>query len=184
MTSSESGRLSRRSLFGAALVSAAMLKFPIAGHARENNAKQPRSLAVNDPGDSETHVLAFQKGEEIMSGLKAFVKEHKLTSGHFSAIGAVSYALLAYFHPKKKEYMPLPVRGHSEVASLTGNFALNDGEPFVHAHVVLSGGDGSAWGGHLVEAHVWPTLEVVLVGWPKEVQRKLDKETGLYLLDM
>jgi predicted DNA-binding protein with PD1-like motif len=49
---------------------------------------------------------------------------------------------------------------------------------------VLGLGNGAARAGHLLEAHVWPTLEVVLVGWLKEVRRKLDKETGLYLLDM
>jgi len=184
MTLSESRRLSRRSLFGAALVSAAIVKFPIAGHARENNGKEPRSLAVNDSGGDETHVLVFQKGEEIMRGLKVFVKEHKLTSGHFSAIGAVSDAVLGFFHPRRKEYIPIPIPEQAEVASLTGNFELKDGHPYLHTQAVLALGNGSTRGGHLLEAHVWPTLEVVLVGWPTEVRRKLDRDTGLYLLDV
>jgi predicted DNA-binding protein with PD1-like motif len=184
MTRTDFRRVSRRSFVGAALVSAAMVKFPIAGHAREENGKRPRSVAVNDPGSGEAHVVAFQKGDEIVSGLLAFVKEHKLVGGHFSAIGAVSDAVLAYFHPTRKEYMRIPIPEQAEVASLTGNFALERGQPFLHAHAVLGLGDGAARAGHLLEAHVWPTLEVVLVGWPKEVRRKLDNETGLYLLDV
>jgi predicted DNA-binding protein with PD1-like motif len=43
--------------------------------------------------------------------------------------------------------------------------------------------DGSTRGGHLFEAHVWPTLEMVLTAWPERVRRKGDMETGLYLLD-
>jgi uncharacterized protein len=184
MTRSEFHRVSRRSFVGAALVSAAMVKFPIVGHAREENGKRPRSVAVNDPGGGEIHVLAFGKGEEIVSGLLAFVKEHKLVGGHFSAIGAVSDAVLAFFHPTKKQYIRIPIPEQAEVASLTGNFALEGGRPFLHAHAVLGLGNGSARGGHLVEAHVWPTLEVVVVGWPKEVRRKFNAETGLYLLDV
>jgi predicted DNA-binding protein with PD1-like motif len=60
-----------------------------------------------------------------------------------------------------------PERASSlEAVSLVGDVALTNGEPQVHAHVVVARSDGSAYGGHLLEAHVWPTLEVVLVETP------------------
>jgi predicted DNA-binding protein with PD1-like motif len=49
-------------------------------------------------------------------------------------------------------------------------------------HVVVARSDGSAYGGHLLEAHVWPTLEVVLVETPAHLQRQLDEEPGLSLI--
>jgi hypothetical protein len=70
------------------------------------------------------------------------------------------------------------------VASLTGNIALVDGEPFLHVHAVLGLPDGSARAGHVLEAHVWPTLEVVLTAWSKRVRRSRDEESGLELLDL
>lgn len=54
----------------------------------------------------------------------------------------------------------------------------------VHAHAVLGKRDGTAHGGHLLEGHVWPTLEVVLTEEPPSLQRKSDLETGLALLDL
>jgi hypothetical protein len=52
----------------------------------------------------------------------------------------------------------------------------------VHAHVVVGKADGTAHGGHLLKAHVRPTLEVILVEAPQHLQRKPDKESGLALL--
>jgi uncharacterized protein len=54
----------------------------------------------------------------------------------------------------------------------------------VHAHVVLGKPDGTAHGGRLIEAHVRPTLEVILVESPSFLQRRVDAETGLALIDL
>ena len=43
--------------------------------------------------------------------------------------------------------------------------------------------DGSTLGGHLLEAHVRPTLEIVMVESPKHLRRKFDPASGLALLD-
>jgi len=71
-----------------------------------------------------------------------------------------------------------------EVLSLVGDIALHGEEPKVHAHVVLGKSDGTAWGGHLVEAHVRPTLEVILTESPVHLHRKTDPNTGLALIDL
>jgi len=68
------------------------------------------------------------------------------------------------------------------VLSLLGDIALADGKPKLHAHVVLGKRDGSAHGGHLLEAHVRPTLEVILTESPSHLERVHDPETGLPLI--
>jgi predicted DNA-binding protein with PD1-like motif len=77
----------------------------------------------------------------------------------------------------------IDVREQVEVLSLLGDVAVEAGEPRVHAHVVLGRSDGSAVGGHLLEAHVWPTLEVVLDEAPAHLRKRSDTETGLALID-
>ena len=52
----------------------------------------------------------------------------------------------------------------------------------VHAHVVVGRPDGSTRGGHLMQAHVWPTLEVVLSETADYLRRRHDEETGLALI--
>ena len=56
------------------------------------------------------------------------------------------------------------------------------GQAEIHAHVVLGKSDGTALRGHLLEAHVRPTLEVMLIESPRHLQRKHGKETGLALI--
>ena len=67
---------------------------------------------------------------------------------------------------------------------MVGDIALEGEEPQVHAHVVVGRRDGMAMGGHLLEAHVRPTLEVVLVESPEHLRKKTDPETGLALIDL
>jgi uncharacterized protein len=52
----------------------------------------------------------------------------------------------------------------------------------VHVHVVVGKRDGSAHGGHLIEAHVRPTLELILTEPPTSLRRRFDPETGLALV--
>ena len=61
--------------------------------------------------------------------------------------------------------------------------ALKDDEPDVHAHVVVAKRDGTAHGGHLVEAHVRPTLEVILEESPAHLRKRSDSDSGLALID-
>ena len=128
-----------------------------------------------DASGARTWALVFDKGDEAVSGLTAFAKSQALGGAHFTAIGAFSEVTLGY----KK----IPLREQVEVLSLLGDVALDRGEPKVHAHVVVGRADGEARGGHLLEARVWPTLEVVLTESPRHLRKRHDPETGLALID-
>ena len=137
-----------------------------------------------DHGGQRTFVLIFDKGDAFIREMTAFATENHLGGSHFTAIGAFSDATLGFFDPDKKEYKKIPVPEQSEVLSLVGDIALKDGAPQVHAHVVIGKADGTAHGGHVVEARVWPTLEVVLTESPEHLRRKIDAQTGLALIDV
>ncbi len=66
--------------------------------------------------------------------------------------------------------------------TLAGDIALRDGEPAVHAppRGWTLGRDHR--GGHLLQAHVRPTLELVLTDAPATLQKEEDPETGLALI--
>jgi predicted DNA-binding protein with PD1-like motif len=71
-----------------------------------------------------------------------------------------------------------------EVLSLVGDIALEGGQPRVHAHVVVGKRDGTAHGGHLLDARVRPTLEVILVQPPAHLRRRYDPDSRLALIDL
>jgi predicted DNA-binding protein with PD1-like motif len=131
-----------------------------------------------------TFALIFDIGDEVVQSLLDFAAEQGLGGSHFTAIGAFRDVTLGYFDWEKKEYKKIPIHEQVEVLTLAGDIALKDGEPKVHAHVVVGKPDGTAHGGHLIEAHVRPTLELVLTEAPKHLQRRHDSETGLALIQL
>ena len=98
--------------------------------------------------------------------------------------------MLGYFDRTRKDYARIPVDEQVEVLSLLGDVALKpDASPELHAHLVVGRSDGSTRGGHLLEADVWPTLEVVLTDAPRQtvaprhLRKTHDPETSLALID-
>jgi predicted DNA-binding protein with PD1-like motif len=131
-----------------------------------------------------TFAIVFGTGEEVGGGLFAFAHENGIGGAYFTAIGALREVTLGYWDWETKDYRRIPVGEQVEVLSLAGNIALTpDGSTKVHAHVVVGKADGTAHGGHLLEGHVRPTLELILVETPRHLRRTFDPRTGLALLD-
>jgi hypothetical protein len=136
-------------------------------------------------GAQRRFVIVLDTGDEAFAALSRFAREQQLKDAQFTAIGAFSRAVLGYFQWDRKEYKRIPVEEQVEVVSLMGDVALDPkGEPAVHAHVVLGKSDGAALGGHLLEGHVRPTLEIVLTEAPAALRKRKDPESGLALIDL
>jgi predicted DNA-binding protein with PD1-like motif len=140
-----------------------------------------RSKVLNEKGE-RSYALVFDTGDEPVSLLTHFAEEHRIHAARFTAIGAFQEATVGYFDWQKKEYEKIPVREQVEVLALVGDIALDKGKPKLHAHVVLGKRDGSAHGGHLLNARVRPTLEVILTESPAHLVREHDPQSGLALI--
>lgn len=131
----------------------------------------------------KTYVLIFDTGDELATGLKRFASEQKISGASFKAIGALSSVKLGWFNWETKKYQTaVGLDEQVELLSLIGDIALKDGEPQVHAHVVVGRSDGTAHGGHLQEARVRPTCEVILTESPEHLQKQIDPESGIALI--
>jgi predicted DNA-binding protein with PD1-like motif len=145
--------------------------------------KSMRSKLLHDDDGQRTFAVVLESGEEAVASLQAFAVRERISAAQFSAIGAFSGAVLIYFDWERKKYLPIPVREQVEVASLTGDVALSaEGNPALHIHAVVGRRDGSALAGHLSEAQVRPTLEVVLTESPTHLRKRQDPESGLALI--
>jgi uncharacterized protein len=133
-------------------------------------------------GAQRTWAVILEKGDEPVATLTAFARDQALGAAHFTAIGAFRDVTLGYFDRELRDYTRIPIGEQVEVLSLLGDVALDGGEPKVHAHVVVGKSDGTAHGGHLLAAHVWPTLEVILTESPAHLRRRTDRESGLALI--
>jgi predicted DNA-binding protein with PD1-like motif len=129
-----------------------------------------------------TYAVIFATGDEVVTGLAGFAREHQLKASHFTAIGAFQDITLAYFDWDKKDYQPIPIPEQVEALSLVGDIVLDQGEPKVHAHAIVGKSDGTAYGGHLLQARVRPTLEVIIVESSGELRRSYDPLSKLDLI--
>ena len=140
-----------------------------------------RSKVLNEAGE-RSFALIFDPGEEPVGLLQRFAAEQHIRAARFTAIGAFSEVVVGYFDWEKKDYLRIPIREQVEVLALVGDVAVAEGKPKIHAHVVLGKRDATAHGGHLLEARVRPTLEVVLIESPATLSRQHDPQTGLALI--
>jgi predicted DNA-binding protein with PD1-like motif len=135
-----------------------------------------------DRGPPATYAVVLVTGDETIGALQQFVRERKIDTAALTAIGAFERAVVGYFDWQLKDYRRIPVEEQVEVLSLIGDVAEAKGEPALHVHAVLGRSDGSVVGGHLLEGHVRPTLEVILTEPPAHLRKKKDPETGLALI--
>jgi uncharacterized protein len=134
-------------------------------------------------GHERTFVLMFEAGDEVVHELEHFARKNRIAGGQLSAMGAFSNVTLACFDWKTKRYKrAVEIRQQVQLLSLVGDIAHEKGHPAVHCFVVVAKQDGAVFGGRLVQAHVRPALEVILMEASQLFQRRYDPETGLALL--
>ena len=141
------------------------------------------SKLLNESDGRRTYVAVFATGDEVVRGLLGLAAELQLKGSHFTGLGALENVVLGWFDMDAKKYRRIPIGEQVEVISFVGNIAMApDGKPGLHAHVAVARRDGAAYGGHLLEAHVRPTLEVIVTEEPVHLQRTFDKQKGLAFL--
>jgi len=147
--------------------------------------KAPKMQArLLNPGEpTKQYAVIFYQGDEAFSGLHEFAEKYHVTSAHFTAIGALNGATVGWFDPQRKMYKKIPINGQHEVIGMSGDIALYQGRPAVHTHMLVGGPDGTTQGGHVLEAYVSPTLEVMVTVDPVAMQKRLDLATDLTLID-
>lgn len=126
------------------------------------------------------YLLRLERGEEIVKTVEDFLKKEKIGSGVLWGLGAVDYARLAHYRVDKKEYSEKELRQPLEIASLVGVITKEG----IHSHIVLSDSQMKTYGGHLKEARVAATGEIVVQKGAEKIGRKYSEEIGLNLLEI
>lgn len=142
-----------------------------------------KSALLHEVDGLRTFVVVLSTDDEVMGTLRQFALQQGLKASRFSAIGAFARVVVAFFDWKTKEYRHVPIQEQVEVLSLLGDVTLDADVQKLHAHVVVGKADGTAHGGHLIEAHVRPTLEVMLTELPRHLHRRFDPTSGLTLIE-
>lgn len=138
---------------------------------------------LSDTGGRQTYALVLAAGDEVATALMDFVKEHRIAAAHFTAIGALREVKVAWYDLERKAYKVMPIPGQVEALSVIGDVGMAGGKAAVHCHITVGLHDASTRGGHLVQAIVSPTLEIMITVEPAVLKKKFDSCSGLTLFE-
>jgi len=127
----------------------------------------------------KVHVFRVKPGQELLGSIFSYCREHGISSGVITGIiGSVERAKLNFLKELPGKYESVDHPGPLEIVCAQGSVALKDDSLIIHVHIQLSGQD-ICRGGHLAQATVFSTAEVVIAELDYQLRRQFDSYTGL-----
>jgi len=127
----------------------------------------------------KVHVFRVKPDQEHASEIAHYCHQNEISSGVvIGIIGSVRSARLNFLTELPGKYVSEDYTGPLEIVCAQGSVALKDGETIIHVHIQLSGRD-MCRGGHLAEARIFSTAEVVIGELDYQLRRYADDFTGL-----
>ena len=121
----------------------------------------------------------MRPGEELIGAINSYCGGHGIRSAIvIGLIGSLERARLNYLLALPGKYTGVDYAGPLEIVSGQGSIALKGNDVVAHVHIQVAGLKG-CHGGHLVEATVFSTAEVVLGELDYQLRREPDQHTGL-----
>jgi len=133
---------------------------------------------------SKELIVRLNYDVDLIQSITELARNKGVEAGSFTAIGALRRAKLGYYDQKNHEYREMKIDSPHEMVSCIGNVSLKDGEPFIHAHVVLADETGNTKAGHLLEGIVFAAEVHLRQLEGLSLERKYDEVTGLSLWNM
>ena len=133
---------------------------------------------MQSAGEGHIVVAKLSKGENLFAALKEIIEKHDIVSGLvISGIGMLRNVELGYY--SGEEHEPKRFERPRELIALHGSITTG-GETVIHLHCALSDEKYEVVGGHLIDAEVAVTAELVIAKLSKiELGRELNPGTGL-----
>ena len=118
------------------------------------------------------YLLRVDKGEGIAASIRELCEKEQIRCGAIHGLGAADHVELGLFRTDVKQFV-----GHT----YDGNISQMEGKVYLHLHAVIGDEENETRGGHLVEARVSATAEIVITAFEGGVNRRFSEEIGLNL---
>lgn len=124
-------------------------------------------------------VMRIDRGEEVVKTISKLCEDQKIKLGSITGLGAAGRVKMGLFDVEKKEYFSKEFVGDYEITNITGNISTMNGETYLHLHGTIADHELKAFGGHLNEAVICATCELVIDVIDGMVDREFNEEVGL-----
>ncbi len=134
---------------------------------------------------NEKIIVRLDPGDELMSSLLNIAEKENILFANVSGIGGSNDVVLGVYDVEEKQYYKNRFNDRNyEIVSLVGNINRMNGEPYIHVHAVIGSPRSShCEGGHLNEATISVTAEIVLDIIEAEIDRKFSEKIGLNIFE-
>ena len=129
-----------------------------------------------------TYIVRMDPGEEILGQLRVFAEAEQVKLASVTALGAVKDFTVGVFDTNAKVYKSTRFQGGYEIVSLVGSINTMNDAFYCHLHMCAADQEGHAFGGHLNEAVISATCEMVVTCLPGRTDRVFSEEVGLNLI--
>lgn len=130
------------------------------------------------------YIIRLDKGESVVNTLKTLLSKEEIKLGYFTGLGATNDVTIGILNTKTKEIVKKKFTGDFEIGTMFGTVTQKDGEPYIHAHITVGNvGLDLTYAGHLVDAMISATAEIVLKKMEGTVGRRFDEAVGLDLME-
>jgi len=129
--------------------------------------------------DDTNLLIRLDPGDEICDALRQVAQQEQLELAKVQGLGAVKRVVMGVYNVTTQQYKANTVEGVFEMLSLTGTIDTMKEDFYSHLHIVIGDEAGHAYGGHLNEAVISATAEIVLTKLAGKVDREKSAKTGL-----
>ncbi len=134
--------------------------------------------------NDNTYFVYLEKGEPVVDVLTNFCKEHNISNGYISGIGAVNNIELGAYDSSTKEYAKRIFKETFELINYQGNIMLLDDKPFIHAHVTIGNLNMELFGGHLFSMNIAVVGEFIIQNIDSDSKRTFNPDVGFATWDL
>ncbi len=137
----------------------------------------------------DTYYIRIDKNEKVVESILDVCEKEKIYGGHIQGIGACSAVTISTYIKEKNDFIDHNIFGTIEIISLMGNISMdNNGKAFLHCHGSFSylndKGEVTVTAGHLKEAQIGYTGEIILVPAGEKIGRIFNSDAGIEIWDL
>ncbi len=150
-------------------------------HSKEEISDDMECIKMEYKKFEKTIIARIDKGEEILEKVKEIALKEDIKLASIQGLGAVNQFTVGVFKTDEKKYLANNFKGSFEIVSLAGTINTMNDEFYCHLHMSAGNEKGEVFGGHLNEAVVSATCEIVINIIDGKVDRYYDDKIGLNL---
>ena len=124
--------------------------------------------------------VSLQSGDLINKSLTEISVKENISNAWINGIGAIDSVEVGYMDVVNKKYQKRNFNDNYELISLIGNISIKDGVPFVHTHITFSDTEYKVFGGHLFDANITATGEIILTVADSKIDRQFNENVGIH----